>query len=299
MGHSLRNLSLMALSLALLIANTVNAVTVDYNGDQNVEAGGTATFRLTVYNDEQLQIDVRMESTIDSPYKFSEVEFQLDPDETKIVFYRVDIPENAAVGDYDCPVQVMEKQSYNPLADWSLGAEVTPIVTVTAPADDSGGTGAWLWLSLALGVTGVAAAAYRWRGRWSSLLPGYAPVQADPLANESSSVRRNLVRAITEHPGSGVVELTQLMGLSRSTIYYHLQMLEPRGVVTSGPHGGWFPCNHKGLLLKPEQERVLKAVHHHKGLSQRQLAQRLEMSQTNLRHHIQRLRELGALEPKR
>lgn len=284
---------------ALLFATPASAVTVDYGSDQKAGAGSTATFRLTVHNDEQNYFDIRMESTVAFPFQFSEQEFQLEPDETKIIFFQIDFPEKTAAGDYDCPIQVMKKQSYNPLADWALGAEVVPVVTVTAPAVDSDGTDAWLWLSLAVGVTGVAAAAYRWRGRWSSLLPGSTPARADPLDDESSTVRRNLVQAITTRPGMSVVELTQLMGLSRSTIYYHLQMLEPRGLVTSGPHGGWFPCNQEGPLLKPEQERVLKAVHHHKGLSQRQLAQRLEMSQTNLRHHLQKLRDLGALEPQR
>jgi predicted transcriptional regulator len=120
--------------------------------------------------------------------------------------------------------------------------------------------------------------------------------------------RAALLDAIRTTPGIGTAELGRTLDLSPGTLGYHLRTLEKAGLVKSllaGRDRLWFEAGAKApapgelSLLDPSRRAIHETVTREPGLSQTDLARRLDMALPTVHHHVKALAETGAVDVRR
>lgn len=136
-------------------------------------------------------------------------------------------------------------------------------------------------------------------------LAGYSRIDnSNPLENSS---RRRIYEAITRSPGTYPVELAESTSLSRSTVRYHVRVLEKVGLITSEKVQGrqrYFPreTDNGELLvaLKDDVSRfVLTTMYREGPATVSHLADELDRAPSTTSYHLSRLVELNLVEQSR
>ena len=176
-------------------------------------------------------------------------------------------------------------------------------------APDPGG-GAWLTAALVVGGVGAASAVaigriervrYRF---WSALAAaGFTRIRRDRVLEHE---RRELILgAITAEPGVHLGALARDLDLATGTLVHHLRILQQAGLVQVRRQGNrvhFVPAGHRGPLPAVRsdlQKRILAMLGANPGLSQSDLALKLEEPRNTVAYHVRRLAEDGQVHVRR
>lgn len=134
-----------------------------------------------------------------------------------------------------------------------------------------------------------------------AVLIGYSRhASAEPLANE---VRRRVNEQVRTTPGAHIAAIVDAVDVSRSTVRYHLDVLEEAGLVAGetiyGKHR-YAPAGHDlstaaALYDEPSRE-VLDGVARYEPVSVSGLAAAVDRAPSTVSHHLDRLSDVGLLE---
>lgn len=199
-------------------------------------------------------------------------------------------PGPGAAGDL-----ALEDRTAAPAGYRALGpGDSTLRPTVAAPVDLLSGHGS-LVDRLAPGGVGVPIGA---------VLLGYSRhANAEPLANE---VRRRVNERVRATPGAHIADIVEATDVSRSTVRYHLDVLEAAGLITGemirgkhryGPAGE--DLSTAAALYDGPAREVLDGVGRYEPVSVTGLADAVDRAPSTVSHHLDRLAEVGLLERER
>ncbi len=120
--------------------------------------------------------------------------------------------------------------------------------------------------------------------------------------------RRRIMDAIVERPGISIKDLEELTGINRSTLRYHLDVLENEGLMISmrGRERLLFPKDYfseqeLGMLaaLRSEARRkIMELIAQNGGMSARQIANVLNLNLKTVHHHLNSLGAAGVVNAK-
>lgn len=123
------------------------------------------------------------------------------------------------------------------------------------------------------------------------------------LANDN---RRRVFLQVGETPGAHIAALVDATGIPRSTVRYHLRVLDDAGLIAGGRVGGkhrYVPIGvdlRVAAALHDEPTRsVADAVARFEPVSVTGLAEELDRAPSTVSHHLDRLDEAGLLERER
>lgn len=134
------------------------------------------------------------------------------------------------------------------------------------------------------------------------LLAGYSRYDgSDPLEND---VRERVYEAVLESPGTYPVELAETVGSSRSTVRYHVRVLEEEGLIDGEKLRGkrrYFPPNSDdatlaAALADDASESVLTAIERLEPVTVSRLATDLDRAPSTVSYHLERLTDDGLVE---
>jgi predicted transcriptional regulator len=121
-----------------------------------------------------------------------------------------------------------------------------------------------------------------------------------------SEVRQRLSGLVRDQPGITITDLGKQVGLSHSTVSYHLRILEQAGEVQSRrdgrtvrfyANGQWedLATRLRPLLARERVRAILKLVHERPTVNPFNIARELEVSVPTVMWHLGKLRDYGAL----
>jgi hypothetical protein len=186
---------------------------------------------------------------------------------------------------------------------FNFTVEPSPKPLAPAPVLAPGhGLGATLIL-VGVALAGVAIGASTEVGKYRLLLfflPLYTRISKDMvLDNETRGFIKGFVYA---DPGIHFNEILRRAKLGNGTAAHHLAMLEREGIISSLSDGylkRFYPADMKlmdlPLRLKKVERLILETVRESEGLSQREIARILEISESTVNRHARRLAEAGLL----
>jgi len=134
------------------------------------------------------------------------------------------------------------------------------------------------------------------------LLAGYSRADdSDPLAHDT---RRALVDRVREAPGSPLTAVGRALDVPRSTVRYHVRVLEREGLVTAETIAGrnrLFPADEDAPALAAALRRdgagdLLRSIAADGPGSVTALAERLDRAPSTVSHHLSRLADDGLVE---
>lgn len=128
---------------------------------------------------------------------------------------------------------------------------------------------------------------------------GYKRIHSveDLLENRN---RSRIYDAVMAYPGASFTELRQVLNIKNGTLSHHLMKLEKERLVASKKLGifrRYYPANSE--VPKDLEERIKEMVIEHPGISQSNLARRLEITRQVANYHITHLKRRGDLIVKR
>lgn len=106
--------------------------------------------------------------------------------------------------------------------------------------------------------------------------------------------RAKIYHAIMRYPGSSFTDLRMLLGIKNGTLSHHLIKLEKEGVVRSKKIGifrRFYPAD--GNVPKDLEEKIIDVVLDNPGISQSNIAKRLEITRQVANYHINSLKKKG------
>ncbi len=187
---------------------------------------------------------------------------------------------------------------------FALGGDVVPAVPDAVAA--------------ALAVTAVFGAASATAG--FLFIPGWRAalsraVKASPLAFLFSRIakddvldhpkRAEIYEFVTQNPGERVEAVRKALGYANGTMLHHLQVLRDKDLVRKVKQGGitrLFPAGPKIdplPYLIPPRRAILEAVAAKPGMVQRQVGDRVDMSERMVSYHVKQLAGDGLVEVRR
>lgn len=193
-------------------------------------------------------------------------------------------------------------------------ASVGPLIVNQNPTGGSGDT-------VLFSTPGTFAPATDWvkllavGGGTALLLLGLAVLLKGPLVSMFSRVerpaaleqrsRRRIMDAVGANPGVHLRQLVRITGLARGTVAHHLRKLiltehlvavAGRGYTCYFVADATVPLRSAAPILKAElARRILSLVRQEPGLSEAQLASRLNVTRQAVNHHARRLERAGGL----
>ncbi|HEV8361741.1 MAG TPA: winged helix-turn-helix transcriptional regulator [Candidatus Thermoplasmatota archaeon] len=122
-----------------------------------------------------------------------------------------------------------------------------------------------------------------------------------------SEVRQRLAVLVGERPGITITDLGKLVGLSHSTVSYHLRILEQAGEIQSKRDGRTVRYYTHGqyedlrvrlapLLQRKRVVAIIKLIEERPDLRPFNIARELEVSVPTVMWHLAKLRDYGALQ---
>ncbi|RBI59960.1 MarR family transcriptional regulator [halophilic archaeon] len=117
---------------------------------------------------------------------------------------------------------------------------------------------------------------------------------SNPLENPS---RLQIYEAIEDSPGASITEISDQTGIHRSTVRYHIRILEEEQLTTSKSHHGkhrLYPndISHQNLHAALNDEalaQILDAIVHHEPLTVTALATLVDRTPGTVSYHLNRL----------
>jgi len=135
--------------------------------------------------------------------------------------------------------------------------------------------------------------------------PGYSRYDdSDPLENET---RANVFETIENAPGAHLSQVSDDADVARSTVRYHVRVLDEEGLVSSAKVAGkrrFYPARTEGVELAAAIEddataAVLNAIRRLELASGSALADELDRDPSTVSHHLSRLEDAGLVERER
>jgi predicted transcriptional regulator len=122
-----------------------------------------------------------------------------------------------------------------------------------------------------------------------------------------SEVRQRLAALVLERPGVTITDLGKLVGLSHSTVSYHLRILEQAGEIQSKRDGRTVRYYAQGqyedlkvrlapLLARQRVVAIIKLIEARPDMRPFNIARELEVSVPTVMWHLAKLRDYGALQ---
>ena len=168
----------------------------------------------------------------------------------------------------------------------------------------TGGTLFWdlpLWIKVHHILTLAASALAVWK-----LLPFLAEKIRVRLENRN---RKRILEFLAENPGGSLRDLERALGMNRSTLRHHIEVLESEGAVITIKAGKerlafpleYFIFNGRNLgreivLRSDARKRILDVLSRNGGMRIGELANALEMNYKTLHYHVAVLQKVGLVE---
>lgn len=172
---------------------------------------------------------------------------------------------------------------------------------------DEAEPGAWTLVAGGAAAVGLVAVwrveRLQYRAWWLAAVAGFTRIRRERVLDHER--RRLILEAITTEPGIHLGALRRELELGTGALVHHLRILQREGVVEARRRGNrvqFVPVGHRGPVLRipgPLQQRLLDIVQETPGLSQTELAQRLEQPRNTVAYHINQLVGEGRLQRRR
>lgn len=137
------------------------------------------------------------------------------------------------------------------------------------------------------------------------LIAGYSRYDGScPLEHD---LRQRIYDAIVEDPGTYPLALAETVGVSRSTVRYHVRILEREGLARTEKERGKRrvfsarsdECDTEPLVDDPAPRAVLSAIATHEPVSVSRLAETVDRSASTVSYHLGQLEDGGLIERER
>jgi predicted transcriptional regulator len=148
-------------------------------------------------------------------------------------------------------------------------------------------------------LPGWRAALVRLAKKIGALLLFSRIAQEDILNHER---RSDLLEYVRNNPGERVEVARRMLGFSNGSMHYHLRVLQDRNLVRilkEGSLARLYPAGpkiHPSPYVPAERRRFLDTLAASPGVTQRQLAQTLGLSERMVSYHVQTLSEQGLVD---
>ena len=136
----------------------------------------------------------------------------------------------------------------------------------------------------------------------SLLTPLFTRVQKDDVLDQF--VRGEIYGYVKTNPGATYNEIMQKLGLKNGTLSYHLHMLEKMEMIKSRLEGIRYRAFYPTGMRFPEEEqyrltelqlRILKTVKENEGITQREIAKKLDRKPQTINYNVRVLQQAGLL----
>lgn len=144
-----------------------------------------------------------------------------------------------------------------------------------------------------------------WPVPLAPLVAGYSRFDDScPLENQ---IRQRIYDAIVDDPGTYPLALAETVDVSRSTVRYHVRILEREGLARTDKRRGKRRifsvendgCEAAALVDDPAPGTVLTAVANHEPVSVSRVAEEVDRSPSTVSYHLQQLEAGGLIERER
>jgi len=191
------------------------------------------------------------------------------------------------------------------------GKEYSDLLTMRFKVDNPAPQKGLMWsetgimgsLIILIVAAGIAAASSTEVGKYrltSFFLPLYTRLHKDALLDNET---RGMIRGcISTEPGIHYNEIMRHLKLSNGAAAHHLSMLERQGLIKSRSDGylkRFYPAETRMVdlpqTIKKIEKLILETVQERQGLSQREIAGILEISESTVNRHARQLADMGLL----
>ncbi len=206
--------------------------------------------------------------------------------------------EESEIGDNDLtePINVIPKKTGS--GDPQTGGDPGDIDASTAVAVAIGGS--VILTSLALFIN----TEYVKYPLFSSLFPLYSKLKPEHLL--SNRLRKRIYVYVQNNPGEHFRSILVNLNLTNGTLAHHLYTLEKENLIRSqkdGLYRRFYPAGYNivedRVSLSPIQRDVIALIDGEPGLSQKEISERLSISNSTVNYNIKSLREKGQIEVKK
>lgn len=183
-----------------------------------------------------------------------------------------------------------------PLDRSALASDSTPAIAT----DERTATQAFGTLDHRLVTATDRVADHRWGSPLAVLLFGYTrQADGEPLEHE---VRNRLFEQVRSTPGAHIADLAAGIDVPRSTVRYHLRVLEASGLLAGATIRGRHRYGPAGTdlelaaaLYDEPTRAVIEAVARFEPLSMTGLAEEIDRAPSTVAHHLDHLEDVGLL----
>ncbi len=165
----------------------------------------------------------------------------------------------------------------------------------------------WIFVGASIGLLGAGFAGL-WaidRGRYFAiplLFPLYSKLKKEAITDHET--RGRIVLYLNENPGSHFNRIKKELDLKNGTTGYHLRVLESGGFIKSRPDGMYrrfYPYGYRvpDVVLSDVEKRVVMQIIKQPGIKQRELASRLDITQSTVAYHVKDLKAKGVVSSER
>ncbi len=112
-----------------------------------------------------------------------------------------------------------------------------------------------------------------------------------------NSKRSKILRVISRNPGISIAELENITGINRSTLRFHLSVLEKEGLIWSlkaGKYRIFFPAGKYSHCIKSERKmKIIELLSQNESLTVKDIAEILGVSYYTAYRHVRELERAG------
>jgi len=165
----------------------------------------------------------------------------------------------------------------------------------------------WIFVGASFGLL-AAGFAGLWgtdRGRYFAiplLLPLYSKLKKEAMTDHET--RGRIVLYLNENPGAHFNRIKKELELKNGTTGYHLRVLESGGFIKSradGMYRRFYPYGYKvpDVVLSDTEKSIVMQIIKQPGIKQREMASRLDLSQSTVAYHVKDLKAKGIVSSER
>ena len=168
----------------------------------------------------------------------------------------------------------------------------------TVAVASSAGIGSAAILGFALTETGK----YKLLALLPMLIPMYTRIQKEDVLDQF--VRGQIYGFIKVNPGVHYNQIIRELDMKNGTLSYHLYMLEKTGMIKSRKEGLRYRAFYPTVMKFPEEERyrltelqldIIKIIRENDGISQKEIAKKLDEKHQTINYNIKVLQQAGLI----
>ncbi|MGA1872581.1 MAG: winged helix-turn-helix transcriptional regulator [Thermoplasmatota archaeon] len=136
---------------------------------------------------------------------------------------------------------------------------------------------------------------------WVAVTPLYSKLRPEHLLN--NRLRKRIYVYVQNHPGEHFRSILTHLNLTNGTLAHHLYTLEKENLIRSqrdGLYRRFYPAGYQidqgQVSLTSIQQRIVDLIKERPGLSQKEISQRLELSNSTVNYNIKSLKDKGLIE---